>query len=371
MSENAEYELTDEQKKKALEAWNEDHDISLKKITEAVFGPEVDSRSKLGRSLREFLASRDIKARPAQVYKKKGFLELSDEDKEFLANTASTMTALEQARQLFKNELITQTDQETRTVYDFRKTLDPKILYKNGTDDDVPTDYKPPGTESRALGKVRQYVDNNGIDETKMTAQQKKCLKILISYLNTYRFLSIINSYVSNGDKNLFESEFVRCVWDKPDLTQEEVDQYIMYAAEVVSNKTINSRINMLEEEQNKLIKEGKNFSMTLVDAIKSLREEHSKSVNTQNKILGELKTTRSKRMEKLVQNNASILNFFTAWKEEESRKKMISYARFKEEKVKDEIKRFNSMEQIKAQIFGIDPNEFGIDPSELSDERQ
>ena len=62
--------------------------------------------------------------------------------------------------------------------------------------------------------------------------------------MHTFRFLHQIGTYNIETDRELFESSFVRYTWDKPDLTQEEVDQYIGWVIE-----SMESRINYNNEE--------------------------------------------------------------------------------------------------------------------------
>ena len=49
----------------------------------------------------------------------------------------------------------------------------------------------------------------------------------LLTYLSSPRFVGNYDSYNSSIDKELFEAEFVRSVWDKPDLTIDEINLYI------------------------------------------------------------------------------------------------------------------------------------------------
>jgi hypothetical protein len=125
------------------------------------------------------------------------------------------------------------------------------------------------------IQRINRYV-LDGIDEKKVSPKQKRDIKSIIGYLHTFRFSHQINSYNGNTDRELFESSFVRYTYDKNDLTQEEVDQYILLAAEVVIASSIQERVerlqNMLDDTADDT--EGRRISMSLVEAISSRQTE-------------------------------------------------------------------------------------------------
>jgi hypothetical protein len=215
-------ELTDSQKAVILSSWNNqpDEPPSLIDLTKAAF-PDLenaDGRSKEGRAIKAFLASRQLKARGTQEYVPKNKLDLTEEQREYISNSVTTMKAVEIARVIFKNDHLTNLNQETRTVNEYIKTLDKKIVY--GDVEEIPdVDYKAPKTIDRALGKINRYV-HEGINKDKLSAKNKKDTQSLIGYLHTYRFLHQINTYPTQTDRELFESSFIRYTYDKGDLTR-------------------------------------------------------------------------------------------------------------------------------------------------------
>ena len=169
----------------------------------------------------------------------------------------------------------------------------------------------------------------------------------MINYINTYRFCYQINTYVTETDRELFESSFIRYSHNKPDLTQEEVDQYIVLSAEVVIASNIQRRVERLQTllDQNAEDTEGRRMAMSLVEAINTAQTEYNQCVNRQTKLLNELKEKRSQRMSKQMQQSASILNLVELWKDEESRNKMIKIADLRRQNISSEIERLGSMD--------------------------
>ena len=271
------------------------------------------------------------------------------------------MRPMELAKVVFDDPKISSLDLRYKVLIEYYNTIDNKVKYSDITNEDASVEggYAPPKSESRALVRVNKYV-HNGINKDKLTSKDKKNLSTLIGYMHTYRFLHQIGTYGIETDRELFESSFVRYTWDKDDLTQEEVDQYIVLSAEVVIASNIQRRVERLQTllDQNAEDTEGRKMAMSLVEAINTAQTEYNQCVNRQTKLLNELKEKRSQRMSKMMQDSASILNLVELWKDEESRNKMIKLADLRRQNVSSEIERLSSMEEIKSRILGISEEE-------------
>jgi hypothetical protein len=353
--------LTEEQQLKLLTEWNNrpDNPPSLVELVQLAFNrDDLDGRSKEGKAVKEFLASRQIKPKKSHEYQPKGLIELTLEQKEYIGNNCSTMNGLEIAKILFKNEALTNLCQETRSVLEYIKTLPTNIKYNNQDNENIPTEeYRPPKSEERMIAKINRYI-LDGIDKNKLTHKNKKEINSLIGYMNTYRFSHQINLYDDEKDRELFESSFVRYTYDKSDLTQEEVDQYIVLSTEVVISSNIQQTINVLQNQIDMAIQEDGKIPMALVEASNTARKEYNDCVNRQQKLLNDLKVKRSERLSKQVKETASIINLVQMWKEEESRNKLLKMAEMRKQVVEKEIDRLSSMDEIKAKILGISKDE-------------
>jgi len=353
--------LTQEQMDKILEIWKSNPKAPpfLKDISKTVFDKEVDGRSREGKAIKEFLASQNLVPKVTQDYIPKEEIILNEEQKEYLINNSSTMNALEMSRILFKNNHLSNLSKEARSVNDFLKTIDKKVLY--GDVDDVPPDiaYRPPKTFERMLFKINKYI-HESIDKEKLTSRQKKEINATIGYVNTYRYIHQINTYTTQTDRELFESSFIRYTHDKSDLTEEEVDQYIILSTEVVISSSIQASIVRLQELLDDATDNPDNvkISMSLVEAINTARTEYNQCVIRQQKLNNDLKQKRSDRLKNQIKENASILNLVQMWKEEDSRQKLIKLADLRKQVLKDEIERLTTMDEVKCRIMGISPEE-------------
>ena len=358
--------LNEDQKLAILNEWNQrpDDPPFIKELIELVF-PDIPEEAKTGRSrygiaIKKFLAEKSLQAKVGGKYYAKEKPELTEDQKEFISNNCGAMKPMEMARMVFDDPKISPLDIRYKILIDHVNSIPNQVKYSD-TNDDAPVEggYQPPKSESRALVRVNKYV-HHGIDKDKISAKNKKNLATLIGYMHTYRFLHQISTYAAETDRELFESSFVRYTWDKADLTQEEVDQYIVLSAEVVIASNIQRRVERLQQllDQNAEDTEGRRMAMSLVEAINTAQTEYNQCVNRQTKLLNELKEKRSQRMSKIMQESASILNLVELWKDEESRTKMIKIAELRKKNISEEIERLSSMEDIKSRILGISEEE-------------
>lgn len=353
--------LTQDQQDFIIKIWNENKDDppSLQDLTQKVFPeiPNLDGRSVYGKAVKNFLASRSLNVKTKSQYTPKNRVDFTQDQKDYISNNASLMTPVEIARELFNNYSLTNLSIEARSVQEYLDTLPKQVNTNTAEEPDNSSDYKPPKNLERALVRVNKYV-LNGLDKDKLTAKHKKDLTSLISYLHTYRFLHQISTYVLAADRDLFESSFIRYTYDKSDLTQEEVDQYIVLSTEVVISSNIQATIQTLQQQIENEVNSGNRIPMPLIEAVNSARTEYNQCVGRQQKLLNDLKVKRSERISNQVKENASILNLVQMWKDEDTRKEMIKMADMRREVLKTEIGRLSSMDDVKARIFGMTEQE-------------
>jgi len=222
-------ELTKEQQLTILNLWNTrpDDPPSLIELTEAAFGPTADSRSIQGRAVRNFLVTRDMKY-SVEGYKKKKPVELTDEQKAFITQNAEKTGVLEMSKFLFKDATLTAVDMETRAVSAFIKSLseqNPKLAEVESFDE---VGYRPPRSIEQASARVNKYILNCITQEERnKNTKIQTCLRALIRCCHQQRFVFLMNQLSNTDDRELLEGRFISFVWDKPDLTEEEIDLYI------------------------------------------------------------------------------------------------------------------------------------------------
>lgn len=360
---NENYILTNEQKqsltrvKDSIVSGQENIDVSLIHLIQNVAGlTGKDGRSKEGRAVKSFLSEIELNAIPASEYQKVDRPELTEEHKEFIKNNRGTMKYVEMSRILFGNESLTSLSAEVRMVSQYCKNLIGEDFEEGQVEHGVTFQYKPPKHPDRVFSKINKYILDSGIDKEKIAPRQKKDIEKLMGYLHTFRFVHQISNYNNETERELFESSFVRYTYNKPDLTQEEVDQYIVLSGEVVIASNIQRRVGRLTNllDETAMDNEGRRISMSLVEAISTAQNEYNSCVNRQHKLLSDLKQKRSDRLSKQIHDNASILNLIETWKEEQARKELIKMAELRKKVTKETVDELSTMDQVKARIFGL-----------------
>lgn len=246
---------------------------NLNELTCAVFmGEGLDGRTKEGRAVREYLAEKDYKYKTTKK-KKVPAVILSKDHKEFiLENADGTMKAFDIAKLLFSEKDITPLSKETIVIADFLKKQVPEKT--NPTDTAVGEKYKPAKSFDDIL-KLVNKATNQELDASKMQMQVKKGIEALMKFLNSPRLIQTVGNYTSKQDRALFEAEFIRATWDKPDLTSDELNLYINVCIDYINlmniQKAVDKLNHMFEECEDQ-----RDMTVRLAELLKTKSEEYN-----------------------------------------------------------------------------------------------
>jgi hypothetical protein len=346
--------LSSLQKELILNRWKDESKTppSIPELLKLAFpNDELDGRSKQASLIKEFLVGSGFSGEVIKLASTKKSFELSPEHKEYIKNNYSTMKAMEMARELFGYGIGPSTS-EVREINSYLRTLDGKPMYG----EEIDSNYFPPRSPERAVSRIKKYVDETkNWDTKKLTPSQKKQIEALIGYLASYRFKHQIDSYESQSDKELFESSFIKYCFNKDDLTQENVDQYILLCSEIVIGSQIENDINMLNREQNRAVEEDGKVSMAIVEVVKNARKDRDECIKRQNSLYKSLTQERSEKLNERVGASFTLLNIVEEMKNEERRTALVKMAEERNTKIKGELTRFSELDEAIVRIFGID----------------
>lgn len=368
VTENNKIILTDEQKLIILKRFEDDtkRPPSISELAKSIWPEITDEKEFDGRSVRckvikKFLGEKDIKPPTLEDYKNFNdkMNELTPAQKEYIDNNCQSMSAMEMGRELFNNKNLNPNDGKIKIIVKYiRENINPQILYNKG-DVELMGEYRPPRKVLEVCARINSYVEGAEWDAGKISPKQKKCCIALMQYLYTYRFVHQASTYSEPKDRALFESTFIRYCYDKPELDQENVDQYIILSTEVVISANIQRTIDMLQAEQNRQMEENNGkLSMTLIEAINTARTEYNSSIKRQGDLYKSLIQERSKKLQEKIGDTATLLNLIETWKQKESRDQMIKIANERRQKLSEEIDRLETMDDLKVRIMGISKSE-------------
>jgi len=328
------------------------HDMpDLIDLTKKCFGDEsLDGRSKEGRAVRKFLVENSIKFKttsriPAEV------INLTKEQGEFILQQAEEgLSSLEIAKIVFPSRNVKPLSSEQRVVLEKIREVNPDILPSQ--DSGALNSYISPKSPSRIIKKIN---DATGLvlNEQKLNRQKQICIDRLKINLSNSRFLKIINNFLNEEDRVLFEHEFVRLTWDKPDLTADELNLYLNVCKEVINLEVISAHLNKLNSMFDEA-DEQQEMSIRLAEIIKTKSSEYHQCETRIENLTKKLQGDRGERMKKMHKENASFLAIVQLFQEQEERETMVRIAEMQKESIKEEAERLEGMAEWKARVLGI-----------------
>jgi hypothetical protein len=234
-------QLTEEQVQFIEENWDKK---SVIEVAQVVFAdPTVDGHRAEAKKIKEYILKRfgqevSAKAVPPPKVAQMG---LTKEQEELIRNNIDQFNNPEEAAQLcfpekYKNGAkINPTDREFLWVYTFMQTINPSAISREDQLADE-AEYRPPGSIMRMVPRINLYVTKGSTDENKkfldsnnLKDYERRYVQALIGYMATHRFIMLMNEYKKKVDRELAESSYVRWLYGKEDLIEEEVDRYISY----------------------------------------------------------------------------------------------------------------------------------------------
>ena len=341
--------LTEEQRKYIDDNYKTTPDLIA--LTKAAFMDEsLDGRSREGRAVREYMASKDYKYKTTKVEKVKG-VNLTKDQKEFITHNADAgMKAFEIATLLFQDKKVTPLSKETLKVAAHIKETMPQNLHPS--DSAGGKRYRPIKKLDEIIEIVNECADQS-LHPEKLTVQLRKSLESLLGFLKAPRLVQTINNYTNKADRDLFEAEFIRATWDKPDLTSDEVNLYINVCIDYINLMNIQKAVDKLNHmfEQ---CEDQRDMTVRLAELLKTKSEEYNQCEKRMESLITRLNGDRAKRVQNKQQQNASILNLVQLFQEEEERNVMIKIAEMQRELVSKEADEMESMPDWKARVLGL-----------------
>lgn len=287
--------------------------------------------------------------------------ELTEDHKEYIRNNYLNASGpWEMAKVLFGDSNLPFASKQTRVVSSYLKAIDPDYKKNDELADDE--DYEAPKDHRMLINRMTAYGmnlkdgDKALFDPENLSPNDKKQLNTLIRYMGLPLFKIEATKYVRKIDRILFESTFIWFCWNKTDLTQEEVHQYISFSGETVKKNQVERTVQLLDERLNGMLSgssDGK-LNITEIELLNSVREKANASMKQQAALLKSLVGDRSKRLAEKIQSSASMHQLVAAMQTKSSREKIMKMAEKYREALKGEVNRLSTMDNLKSELFGL-----------------
>lgn len=342
--------LTEEQQQKVQEAFAKNPDLN--EIVKHVFdNQQLDGRSKEGREIRSYMIASGMKFNTARREKKEDIVFTPEQEKFIVDQANLGLSSLAIAELLFPKQEIKPLSMEQRAVFALMREINPDYHPSQDTEA-VLSSYVAPKAAGRVIKKINDATGSVFEDE-KINRQHRICVDKLTVNLNNSRFVKIMNNYTVRDDRELFEQEFIRLTWDKPDLTSDEINLYMNVCKEIINLEVISKHLNKLNDIFD-IANDQEEMSVRLAEIIKAKSSEYHQCETRIEGLTKKLQGDRSSRMQNKHKENASILALVQFFQDEEERNNMVKIAEMQKQLVSEEANRLEGMEEWKARILGI-----------------
>ena len=336
--------LTDTQKEFALQMFQDDPNII--NITKKVFEDEfLDGRSKEGRAVSKFLAENGLRAQTTKRAKSDD-VELSEEQVEKIEEMEEEGFNTSQIADVLFNKEVKRLSNEWRAV---NEVLGQE---KEVVEGQPSSTYASPQAISRIIKKINDST-GYGLEETKMSRTQHTCCNRLRINLSNSRFVAIVNNYINSRDKELFEQEFIRLTWDKPDLTPDELNLYMNVCKEIINLELITSHLQKLNDMFESADDQDE-MSIRLAEIIKAKSSEYHQCETRIENLTKKLQGDRGARLANKQKDTASFLSIVQLFQEEEERQNMVRIVEMQKQVIRKEAEKLEGMAAWKARVLGI-----------------
>jgi hypothetical protein len=283
---------------------------------------------------------------------KKEDIVFSEQQKQFIVEQANSgLSSLAIAELLFPKQEIKPLSMEQRAVFSLMREINPDYNPSQDTDA-VLSSYVAPKAAVRVVKKINDATGNI-FEEDKINRQHRICVEKLTINLNNSRFVKIMNNYTVKDDRELFEQEFIRLTWDKPDLTPDEINLYMNVCKEIINLEVISKHLNKLNDMFD-IANDQEEMSIRLAEIIKAKSSEYHQCETRIENLTKKLQGDRSSRMQSKHKENASLLALVQFFQDEEERNNMVHIAEMQKQLVSDEANRLERMDEWKARILGV-----------------
>lgn len=361
------YELSDEEKAKLEELWKSgisDLNVLVKEIWGEFLpnGKLRDGRSREGRSARAYLASKEFNYN-TNVIEKLPELVLDEEQKEFIKEFWRKKKSIDIARELFNDPELIPVTQEARVVDDFIENLrnelgDSELSDEIKNMESVPlgklSSYRPPTNITQLLSRINRYL-SLGWEAHSLKKDEMVCCQALKRYMSTFSFVRNIDNYKTEENRMIFEDRFIRYCYNKPDLSHEDLDLYVLLCAERVNIEETAKRLEEVRFDAAQERETNGRISQATSDLISATQTAYNSGCKREEDYLKALTTQRSKRLEQQKnQGQISIINLVKAFQDEKFRQKQLRLGLIEKERITEEAQKIGAMSDMMAAVRGI-----------------
>jgi hypothetical protein len=190
-----------------------------------------------------------------------------------------------------------------------------------------------------------------------LSDREKMDIRFLMHQMQSTRFLQIYKSYGKKDCKILFKEEFIRAMFGKGEMPQEEVNDFIDMCSELTRQHVLRCQIKDLEK-----MLDDKDFPkekrVGVIEVIKELNREITDSTKRVSEIKEGLGTLREQRIKDTRNTGLTLSSMLESFYDSEKREKLVRLQDRKNKELMDALEKIDALEETKALIMGISKEE-------------
>ncbi len=235
--------------------------------------------------------------------------------------------------------------------------LGPAARFTELQEIDVGGEYRPAVNDDTIIRKVNKAIPGLEISKWKLTSFQKKCIRVLKANMAGDKFCLTVNSFRVPIERQIFENEFIRSCFDRPDMIASDINTCMMLAGEYVREVQIREMMNLFDARTKSALEgdDKQGLSQSFAENLKAKTMELDKcqkNIKDLNKIID---GSYAKRKEVESKFHESIAKYVNAVCEESNRTALINQKKAYETNIlKPEIDKIARTEQTIGEVHGI-----------------
>lgn len=188
-------------------------------------------------------------------------------------------------------------------------------------------------------------------------------IKFLMHQMQATRFVQIVQTFRRKEYKKLFQEEFIRSMYGKGEMPQEEVNDFIDICEALVYQHDCRCKIKELEKilDDKDLPKEKRVGIIQVQKDLHSSISEASERIGTKKKGLG---TLREQRMKDTRNTGLTLSALFESFYDSEKREHLLNAQDKYNKDLMDALEKIDTLEESKALIMGISKDELRLGAS-------
>jgi hypothetical protein len=226
-------------------------------------------------------------------------------------------------------------------------------------DDIQDGEYRPPLTDETVIRKINRADGGADMAKHRLSSFERKCVRVLKANLGLKKFCLTINSFKKIQERELFEIEFIRATYNKPDMIPDDINACMMLCGEYIREMQIREMMNLLDGRVKSSLEGDEKTNMVFAENLSAKTNELDKCQKNIKALQDTLNKSYSKRKDTESKYHESLARYINAVCDQGNREKFILKSKVYAEKVlMTEIQKIKDTPQEIGEAHGMGINE-------------